>query len=122
MAGGVGLAQAGAGGRGGGGERCGLPRELLSTSSRSRSRAHTTESFLQVVNTSIPKEADLSTLQFFAVRTGRVAVANLPVLFLSAGRHNLVTWLTGVPYQTVRTYHKVTGLACFVETLLHTFT
>lgn len=70
---------------------------------------------------SIPKAARLSTLQFFAVRTGRVAVANFPIVFLFAGRNNPVTWVTGVPYQTIRTYHKLTGLCCFIETLLHTF-
>jgi len=85
-------------------------------------KTDSTSHFLQVVNITIRKGAQLSTVQFFAVRTGRVAVANLPIVFLFAGRNNPVTWLTGVPYQKLRTYHKLTGLLCFIETLLHTFT
>ena len=74
-----------------------------------------------VVDITIRPGAQLSTLQSFAVRTGRIAVVNFIPLFMLAGRNNPVTWLTGVPYQTLRTYHKLTGLMSFIQTLIHTF-
>lgn len=40
-----------------------------------------------------------STAKMFADRCGRIATADLPLLFLFVGRNNILTSLTGLSYQ-----------------------
>ena len=54
-------------------------------------------------------------------RTGRVAMQNLPVLFILFGRKNVVTMLTGISYQETRFLHKLIGFIVWIETIIHTF-
>ncbi len=68
-----------------------------------------------------PKNARVTRLETFAIRTGCTATFQFPLLYAFAGRNNLIGWLTGIEYQTLRSYHKLLGAICFVETLLHTF-
>lgn len=65
-------------------------------------------------------DVPLSVLAMFAIRTGRLATAQLPLLYVLAGRKNPVSLLTGVSYQTVRYYHKLVAVAVTAETVAHT--
>jgi len=68
----------------------------------------------------VPKSIALSNVKFLGMRTGRMGTANMPLLYALAGRNNVVGWLTGIDYHSVRTYHKLVGLICFIQCAIHT--
>ncbi|GAA5835676.1 hypothetical protein JCM11251_002994 [Rhodosporidiobolus azoricus] len=68
-----------------------------------------------------PNSPGSSLPRAFSRRCGRMAVANYPWLFMFAGRNNIISTLTGVPYQEVRFYHILLGGIAFIETFIHTF-
>ncbi|GAA5943888.1 hypothetical protein JCM3775_002266 [Rhodotorula graminis] len=62
-----------------------------------------------------------STAKMFADRCGRIATADLPLLFLFVGRNNILTSLTGLSYQSLRFYHIYLGAHSTVMAIIHTF-
>lgn len=74
----------------------------------------------QTIVFTTPKDIALSNVKFLGMRTGRLATANMPILYALAGRNNVVGWLTGADYHAVRTYHKLVGLICFIQAAIHT--
>ncbi len=68
-----------------------------------------------------PRDGTVDKVDLFAIRTGYTATFQFPFLYAFAGRNNLIGWLTGIEYQTLRSYHKQLGAICFVETIMHTF-
>lgn len=61
-----------------------------------------------------------SVARAFSRQTGRMAVANLPILFATMGRNNPVSILTGIDYQAVRWAHKLIGVLVILESFIHT--
>ncbi|GAA5901561.1 hypothetical protein JCM6882_006312 [Rhodosporidiobolus microsporus] len=68
-----------------------------------------------------PNTAGSSLPRAFSRRCGRMAVANYPWLFMFAGRNNIISTMTGIPYQEIRFYHILMGAIAFIETFIHTF-
>ncbi|CDR47308.1 CYFA0S31e00144g1_1 [Cyberlindnera fabianii] len=54
-----------------------------------------------------------------ADRTGLLSFGLIPLLILLAGRNNIVTSLTGVPYSTLIVYHKWTSRWMFIHAVVH---
>ncbi|GAA5859135.1 hypothetical protein JCM1840_003767 [Sporobolomyces johnsonii] len=77
--------------------------------------------FILVTSTSIrgPHTAKVNTPHAVALRCGWMAVAQAPAVFSTMGRVNLVSFLTGIPYQSVRFAHKVFACAWLVLALTH---
>ncbi|GAA6002156.1 uncharacterized protein JCM10292_000783 [Rhodotorula paludigena] len=61
------------------------------------------------------------TAKLFADRCGRIATADLPMLYLFVGRNNILTLLTGVSYQTLRFWHIYLGAHSFIFSFVHTW-
>ncbi|RMZ82788.1 hypothetical protein DV738_g1624, partial [Chaetothyriales sp. CBS 135597] len=55
-----------------------------------------------------------------AVRTGLMAVALTPLLFLLSGKANLVTMLTGIGHEKLNIFHRWVGWICFLLSVAHT--
>ncbi|GAA6002482.1 hypothetical protein JCM10207_001144 [Rhodosporidiobolus poonsookiae] len=70
----------------------------------------------------VMKKYGTDTAMAFSLRTGMIATANYPALFLLAGRNSPVGWFTGINYQELRYYHIVFGVYAFWLSLLHTVT
>ncbi|GAA5860738.1 hypothetical protein JCM8547_005519 [Rhodosporidiobolus lusitaniae] len=68
--------------------------------------------FLVVVSTSVkpPKSTYLNVPHAVALRAGFMALAQSPAVFALMGRNSIVSWLTGLSYQTLRFAHKVFAL------------
>ncbi|KAI5479003.1 ferric-chelate reductase [Pseudohyphozyma bogoriensis] len=77
--------------------------------------------FCLIIDTHLitPASANSNVTRAFSRRCGRIAVANLPILFTLAGRNNIVSLITGFDYQSVKFYHKVLGWTVLLETIIH---
>ena len=53
-------------------------------------------------------------------RASSLAMANMPTLFLFAGRNNLLLWITGASYSTFNLFHRWTARVVTAEALVHT--
>ncbi|WVW82351.1 hypothetical protein I302_104358 [Kwoniella bestiolae CBS 10118] len=56
---------------------------------------------------------------YIANRTGVLCLANLPLLFLYAGRNNLLLWLTDWSFSTFILLHKTVGIIVTLEVCIH---
>lgn len=52
-------------------------------------------------------------------RTGIIAVANLPILWLFAGRNNVFLWLTGWDFATFNSFHRWVSRVVTVQVIIH---
>lgn len=52
-------------------------------------------------------------------RTGILAVANLPILWLFAGRNDVFLWLTGWNFGTFNMFHRWVARVSTVEAIVH---
>ncbi|GAA5949993.1 hypothetical protein JCM21900_001354 [Sporobolomyces salmonicolor] len=77
--------------------------------------------FILVTSTSIrgPHTAQVNTPHAVALRCGWMAIAQAPAVFSTMGRVNLVSFLTGIQYQSVRFAHKVFACAWLVLAVTH---
>ncbi|KAL7270813.1 hypothetical protein RUND412_006463 [Rhizina undulata] len=57
-------------------------------------------------NDGYERSAQLEMLKFLADRAGFLALYNLPIIFLLAGRNDFLIWLTGWTYGTFHVFHK----------------
>jgi hypothetical protein len=48
------------------------------------------------------------------------AFAQLPIIIALAGKNNLISFLTGVPYQELNYLHRASGRLCLLCSWLHT--
>ncbi|OUM53033.1 hypothetical protein BVG19_g2277 [[Candida] boidinii] len=70
-------------------------------------------------NNSLFATIDLQQLRYIADRTGLLAFAQLPPLFLFAGRNNLLITLTGVPFNSFIILHKWISRLMTILALVH---
>lgn len=52
-------------------------------------------------------------------RAGTIALANIPLVILFAGRNNMLLWLTNWSHSTFLLLHRWTAVICTVEACLH---
>lgn len=64
-----------------------------------------------------PKSVQL--MQCLADRTGLLAFGLIPLLIIFAGRNNILTSLTGIPYSTFIVYHKLVARFMWIHALIH---
>jgi hypothetical protein len=50
----------------------------------------------------------------------RKAFAQLPIIIALAGKNNIVSFLTGVPYQELNYLHRASGRLCLLCSWIHT--
>jgi hypothetical protein len=48
------------------------------------------------------------------------AFAQLPIIIALAGKNNLISFLTGVPYQELNYLHRASGRLCLLCSWIHT--
>ncbi|OQO02420.1 hypothetical protein B0A48_11947 [Cryoendolithus antarcticus] len=56
-----------------------------------------------------------------ATRSGWLSLGCMPFVFLTAGKSNLITAVTGVSHEKLQVYHRWISYAFFVTALVHTF-
>lgn len=56
---------------------------------------------------------------FLADRTGIMSFTQAPIVFLFAGRNNLLMWLTGWSFDTFNVYHKWTSRVMMIYAIIH---
>ncbi|KAG5371978.1 Ferric/cupric reductase transmembrane component 2 [Yarrowia sp. C11] len=56
---------------------------------------------------------------FVADRTGIMSFTQAPIVFLFAGRNNLLMWLTGWSFDTFNVYHRWTSRVMMVYAIIH---
>ncbi|KAK6412656.1 hypothetical protein LTR95_017942, partial [Oleoguttula sp. CCFEE 5521] len=56
-----------------------------------------------------------------ATRSGWLSLGCMPFVFLTAGKSNFVTAVTGVSHEKLQVYHRWISYAFFVTALVHTF-
>ncbi|EMG48101.1 hypothetical protein G210_1392 [Candida maltosa Xu316] len=61
-------------------------------------------------------------LRNVADRTGIVATVMMPLVFLYAGRNNILQWFTGWSYNTFMTYHRHLARVMFLLVVIHSVT
>ncbi|KAH3678864.1 hypothetical protein WICPIJ_008819 [Wickerhamomyces pijperi] len=54
-----------------------------------------------------------------ANRTGILSFGLIPLLFLFAGRNNILMWFTGLPYSTFMVFHKWVARFMWIHALIH---
>lgn len=59
--------------------------------------------------------------RYMADRTGIIAYANLPLLWLFAGRNDLLLWLTGWSFSTFNLFHRYVARVATAEAIAHSF-
>lgn len=57
--------------------------------------------------------------RFLADRTGIMSFTQAPIVFLFAGRNNLLMWLTGWSFDTFNVYHKWTSRVMMIYAIIH---
>lgn len=57
--------------------------------------------------------------KFLAHRTGVLAFSHLPMIYLFAGRNNIMSFITGFPYSSYIQFHKWTGRLMFIDATIH---
>lgn len=63
----------------------------------------------------------LQLAQHVADRTGIIAFAHFPAVFLFAGRNNMLLWLTGWSFDTFNAYHRWLSRGMVIHALIHSF-
>ncbi|KAG8625741.1 hypothetical protein KVT40_006142 [Elsinoe batatas] len=56
-----------------------------------------------------------------ATRSGWLSLGCMPFVFLTAGKANWITAVTGVPHERLQVFHRWISYAFFVTALIHTF-
>ncbi|TKA65859.1 hypothetical protein B0A55_07949 [Friedmanniomyces simplex] len=56
-----------------------------------------------------------------ATRSGWLSLGCMPFVFLTAGKSNLITAVTGVSHEKLQVFHRWISYAFFVTALIHTF-
>jgi hypothetical protein len=59
------------------------------------------------------------TIKALADRAGHLAVVNLPLYFLFAGRNNLLIWVTSWPQRDFQVFHKWIARTSTLEAVIH---
>ncbi|KAL4955189.1 ferric reductase like transmembrane component-domain-containing protein [Aspergillus filifer] len=59
-------------------------------------------------------------LRYMADRTGIVSFANLPLLWLFAGRNNICVWATGWNFATFNVFHRHVAWIATIQAVIHT--
>ncbi|KAF8526248.1 ferric reductase NAD binding domain-containing protein [Hysterangium stoloniferum] len=57
--------------------------------------------------------------QYWANRAGNMAAIQLPLLAMLAGKHNLISLVTGISYEKLNVLHRAAARTCFVLILVH---
>ncbi|KAI0077231.1 hypothetical protein K474DRAFT_1707531 [Panus rudis PR-1116 ss-1] len=57
--------------------------------------------------------------RYFADRTGIMSFANLPLVWLFAGRNDILLWLTGWSFSTFNVFHRYAARIATVQGILH---
>lgn len=57
--------------------------------------------------------------RYLADRTGIIAFAHLPLIYLFAGRNNIMSFVTGFSYSSYIQFHKWTGRIMFADAIIH---
>lgn len=52
-------------------------------------------------------------------RAGHLAICQLPIFFLFAGRNNFLIWISGWPYNDFQVFHKWIARVATVEAIVH---
>lgn len=68
-----------------------------------------------------PTDADYGSSPPLATRTGWMALALLPFVLALSAKANMISALTGIPYEKLQVFHHWTSYAMFVLALIHTF-
>ncbi|KAH7362371.1 ferric reductase transmembrane component 4 [Plectosphaerella cucumerina] len=58
-------------------------------------------------------------LSLYSNRVGMLSFANLPLLFLYAGRNNILLWITNWSHSTFLLLHRWIAFICMLEAVLH---
>ena len=58
-------------------------------------------------------------LAYVTGRTGFLAVANLPLLWIFAGRNDIFLWLTGWNFGTFNIFHRYVARVVAIEAIIH---
>ncbi|TVY91322.1 putative ferric reductase transmembrane component [Lachnellula willkommii] len=56
---------------------------------------------------------------YVAARTGTLSYANLPVMWIFAGRNNIFLWATGWDFSTFSIFHRHIGIVATVQAIVH---
>lgn len=64
--------------------------------------------------------ADVQMMKFVADRTGLLSFGLIPLLIIFAGRNNILTTLTGIPYSTFIVFHKWVARFMWIHAMIHT--
>lgn len=59
-------------------------------------------------------------LRYVADRTGIISFANLPLLWLFAGRNNIFIWATGWSFSTFNIFHRHIAWIATLQAVVHT--
>lgn len=59
-------------------------------------------------------------LRYVADRTGILSFANLPLLWIFAGRNNIFLWATGWSFATFNIFHRHVAVISVVQAVVHT--
>ena len=59
-------------------------------------------------------------LRYVADRTGILSFANLPLLWIFAGRNNIFLWATGWSFATFNLFHRHVACIATVQAVVHT--
>ena len=62
---------------------------------------------------------ELGWLTHYGNRVGVLSFANMPLIFLFAGRNNLLLWLTDWSYSTFLLLHRWIGFICVLQAVIH---
>ncbi|GIK05003.1 hypothetical protein Aspvir_009102 [Aspergillus viridinutans] len=65
-------------------------------------------------------EISAQLLRYVADRTGILSFANIPLLWLFAGRNNILIWATGWSYSTFNIFHRHVAWIATLQAVVHT--
>lgn len=65
------------------------------------------------------KYPDGRSVKAVADRAGHLAIANMPIYFLLAGRNNLLIFVTGWAYKDFQVFHKWIARTSALEMIVH---
>jgi predicted ferric reductase len=66
-----------------------------------------------------PNTQDRTQLENIGYRTGFVSIAQLPLLFLLAGKNNIIGFLTGLSYERINWLHRWAARCLLLTTTIH---
>ncbi|KAK9472041.1 ferric reductase like transmembrane component-domain-containing protein [Dipodascopsis tothii] len=66
-----------------------------------------------------PNDKKIQLVRYFSDRSGVLAMVQIPVLILFAGRNNFLQWLTGWSFQSFMVYHRWIARAMFANAVIH---